>query len=170
VKRLILLSLFVAIAVLALPAFAADDTLPNDPAVNPDANACLSGGLWEGKCGDSEYMWAGGWYLIRFNAGLIPREKYPDQYKWSLPAENELLPGGFPFPTCTATSTSGVTSTYKVETFLATGTGYHAVASTSPSYTHLDFVMYYGVKWEQLEGPAIVNDIVSTTCNLPSFP
>jgi hypothetical protein len=170
VKRLILLGMFVAIVILVLPAFAADDTLPNDPSVNPDANACLTGGVWEGKCGDSEYMWAGGWYLIRFNAGLIPREKYPDQYKWSLPSEKALLAGGFPFPTCTATSTSGVTSTYEVVAFQASGTGYHAVASTDLGYNHIDYVMYYGANWQQMEGAGINNAVVSTTCNLPNFP
>jgi hypothetical protein len=171
-KRLIPLFVLVTIVLFALPTFAADDTLPNDPAVNPDANACLTGGLWEGKCGDSEYMWAGGWYLIRFHTGLIPREIFPDQYKWALPSlKSQLAGSGFPFPTCTATSTSGVTSTYEVVPFAASGTGYHAVASTDPGYTHIDFYMYYGgTKWIQSEGVAVLMDIVSTTCSLPSFP
>ena len=170
-KRFILLFVFAAIAVLALPAFAIDDTLPNDPADNPDANACLTGGLWEGKCGDSEYMWAGGWYLIRFNAGLISRDQFPDQYKWAIPSEEEAAASGFPFPTCTATSTSGVTSTYEVVAFAATGMGYHAVASSDPGYVYIDYFMYYAAtKWIQSEGVGVLMDIVSTTCNLPSFP
>jgi hypothetical protein len=86
-KPLLALLALIAVLIVGVSAFAADDTLPNDPTVNPDANACFAGGAWEGKCGDSGYFWEGGWYLIRFYYGLIPRSQFPDQYKWALPPE-----------------------------------------------------------------------------------
>src|SRR5688572_33063767 len=111
-KYLVALLAFVSIAVLSVVVLSADDTLPNDPNLNPDANACFAGGIWEGKCGDSGYLWEGGWYLIRYFTGIIPRSQFPDQYKWALPTlEEEAASSGFGFPTCIATSTSGVTST-----------------------------------------------------------
>src|SRR5689334_24986183 len=86
-----------ALFVLGLSLIAAQDaSLPNDPRVNPDANACSEGGSMEGKCGDSEYMWAGAWYKIRFEYGLISRKIFPDQYKWMLPKPEELSAS----PTC----------------------------------------------------------------------
>jgi hypothetical protein len=87
-KRLALFCLTLALLLLGISVIAAQDeteTLPNDPRVNPDANACSEGGSMEGKCGDSEYLWAGGWYKIRFDYGLIGRDIFPDQYKWELP-------------------------------------------------------------------------------------
>lgn len=64
--------------------------LPNDPNVNPDANACFTGGSMEGKCGDSrwgdaDYMWTAGWYKVRYDYGLISRSMFPDLFKWLLP-------------------------------------------------------------------------------------
>ena len=88
-KHLIVLLTIVIIAVLSVAVLSADDTLPNDPNVNPNANACFAGAIWEGKCGDSGYFWEGGWYLIRFYYGIIPRNQFPDQYKWALPQEEE---------------------------------------------------------------------------------
>jgi hypothetical protein len=64
---------------------AQDEPLANDPNVNPDANACFAGGSMEGKCADSEYLWTGAWYKIRFDFGLISRAVFPDQYRWMLP-------------------------------------------------------------------------------------
>jgi hypothetical protein len=89
VKSIIVLLGLIAIVLISISAFAADDTLPNDPNVNPDANACFAGGVWAGKCGDSGYLWEGGWYLIRYFYGLIPRSQFPDQYKWALPSLEE---------------------------------------------------------------------------------
>src|SRR5690349_13804541 len=86
-KRLVLFCTTLALLLLGVSVIAAqDDPLPNDPRVNPDANACSEGGSMEGKCGDSEYMWAGAWYKIRYDYGIIGRDKFPDQYKWMLPS------------------------------------------------------------------------------------
>lgn len=66
-----------------------DDAFVNDPTVNESANACLAGGSMEGKCdidsnGDgiatqeeSDWAWNCGWYLIRFEYGLIPLTQFP---------------------------------------------------------------------------------------------
>ena len=69
--------------------YAFDPATPeeNDPRTNPDANACFVGGSMVGKCGDSDLFWNAGWYLIRFERGLITRDQVPDQYKWVLPKE-----------------------------------------------------------------------------------
>ena len=63
--------------------------LPNDPAVNEDANACYEGGSMEGKCGldadgdgtleqhELDWAWACGWYTIRVEAGIIAASGVP---------------------------------------------------------------------------------------------
>jgi hypothetical protein len=38
-------------------------------------------------------MWVAGWYLIRFETGLIGRDEFPDQYDWLLPPVVESVPG-----------------------------------------------------------------------------
>lgn len=98
-KRLLMVCAILTLSLLGFRIIAAEDKpLPNDPRVNPDANACSEGGSMEGKCGDSEYMWAGAWYKIRYEYGLIGRDKFPDQYKWMLPKlEDENADAG----TCT---------------------------------------------------------------------
>lgn len=99
-KYIALFLLTLALFVLGLGLIAAQDTpLPNDPNVNPDANACFEGGSMEGKCGDSEYLWIGGWYKIRFEYGLISRDIFPSLYDWELPNIEETFFGGI--PTCT---------------------------------------------------------------------
>ena len=89
VKRsvLILLALFLTVSTLAVYAFNPTTPSENDPSINPDANACFIGGAWEGTCGDSDLKWNAGWYLIRFEQGLITRDQVPDQYKWVVPTE-----------------------------------------------------------------------------------
>ena len=63
---------------------------PNDPRVNPNANACYTGGSMAGKCKLDEQLWIAGWYEIRLEYGLISRDQIPDQYKWLLnPTQNE---------------------------------------------------------------------------------
>jgi hypothetical protein len=76
---------FVLLAVFVTITLAQDNALPNDPFVNPDANACFAGGSWEGKCGDDLEMWRAGWYLIRWEKRIISTDQIPDQYKWVLP-------------------------------------------------------------------------------------
>ncbi len=83
-KLLILLGLVTLLAVF-VTAIAADDALPNNPHVNPDANACYTGGALEGKCGDDPEMWTGGWYMIRFQYDLIGINQVPPAYQWMLP-------------------------------------------------------------------------------------
>ncbi len=65
-------------------ASAQEASLPNNPATNPNANACLPGGSWAGRCdnydadrngtidqNDRNYMYRCGWYQIRAERGLI---------------------------------------------------------------------------------------------------
>lgn len=61
---------------------------PNDPRINPDANACYTGGSMAGKCKLDDELWIAGWYEIRLEYGLIGRDQVPDQYKWLLPPES----------------------------------------------------------------------------------
>ncbi|MCB9450509.1 MAG: hypothetical protein H6672_03670 [Anaerolineaceae bacterium] len=49
-------------------------------------NECYAGGVFEAKC-DSPWMWNAGWYLARFNQGLISRADFPDFYRGVLPPE-----------------------------------------------------------------------------------
>ena len=103
---LLLLSLVAALA-------ANDSETPNDPRVNPNANACYTGGSMEGKCKLDDQLWIAGWYAIRFEYGLIGRDQIPDQYKWLLPPLSSATDdpvGAFPtsppiLPTPSATPT-----------------------------------------------------------------
>lgn len=92
-KRVFALILTAALFILSLGVMAAqDEPLPNDPNVNEAANACLEGGTLAGKCWEDADMWNTGWYLIRYQYGMIDRAIFPDQHKWSLPslAEEEV--------------------------------------------------------------------------------
>lgn len=84
-RVLFIVPLFMLLIIFIGVITAQDETLPNDPFVNPDANACFAGGSWEGKCGDDLEMWQAGWYLIRWEKGIIAEDDIPDQYKWILP-------------------------------------------------------------------------------------
>ena len=59
--------------------------LPNDPGINPDANACFAGGSLAGICDridvdrdgdidqdDIDWMFRCGWFLIRVELGYFP--------------------------------------------------------------------------------------------------
>ncbi|HEX2623463.1 MAG TPA: hypothetical protein VHL11_25050, partial [Phototrophicaceae bacterium] len=87
-KKVLLMPVIVLLVMLVHPVFAngvgVDDGLPNDPNVNDQANACYDGGTLEGVCsvtdvnGDKEitqqdidWMWTAGWYLIRYQYGLL---------------------------------------------------------------------------------------------------
>lgn len=77
---------------LALVVMAQDDRgNVNDPTVNERANACYTGGALAGKC-TSEWDWIAGWYLIRFEYGLISREAFPEAYRSVLPALDPTVP------------------------------------------------------------------------------
>lgn len=56
---------------------------------SPTDNECYAGGVLEGKC-DSPWLWNAGWYLARFNQGLISREDFPDFYGGVLPPVVEV--------------------------------------------------------------------------------
>ena len=91
-RQISLLVLAALMLVAGMIAMAAET--PNDPRVNFGANACYSGGTLEGKC-DTEYMWIAGWYLIRYEAGLIGADQMPDAYKWLLDqAVTDSAPSG----------------------------------------------------------------------------
>ncbi len=87
-QRFVLVSLLLLFV--GIPAFAQDGTeaqdLPNDPYVNEGANACLEGGAMEYRC-HTELEWQAGWYLIRFQVGMITRAQVPDWVAWVLPPE-----------------------------------------------------------------------------------
>lgn len=86
-KRVFALIITAALFILSLGVMAAqDEPLPNDPNVNEAANACLEGGTLAGKCWEDADMWNTGWYLIRYQYGMIDRDIFPDQHKWSLPS------------------------------------------------------------------------------------
>jgi hypothetical protein len=75
----------------------------NNPNTNPSANACFAGGALAGKCATTDldkngqieqseitYIYTGGWYLIRFQAGIYSRSEVPLLYHWMLPPELPL--------------------------------------------------------------------------------
>jgi hypothetical protein len=104
-RRLLTLSVLILALVVIGSAFAADDApLANDPNVNPAANACFAGGTLEGRCnpvdanGDGQFSteeiqwgWIGGWYLIRFEYGLLSRANFPAEYAYLLPQVDSWL-------------------------------------------------------------------------------
>jgi hypothetical protein len=75
--------------VFSLSAFISSAQEDNDPATNPDANACNVGGSMEGKCnsdsnGDGvvsqeevDWAWNCGWYLIRYEHQMIAASSFP---------------------------------------------------------------------------------------------
>lgn len=66
-KRLLLLVLIVLVAALPLA-----NVYAEDPAIgSKEDNACNAGGSLEGKC-DTPWAWVCGWYLARYQAGIIP--------------------------------------------------------------------------------------------------
>ncbi len=95
-----------ALLVSLVAALAATDTeTPNDPRVNPNANACYTGGSMAGKCKLDDELWIAGWYEIRREYGLIGNNQIPDQYKWllpPLPKDAGVFPSVLPTATWTA--------------------------------------------------------------------
>lgn len=101
-KRIVLVLLLIVVLVMSFAIIKAADSVddqgnPNDPAVNDRANACYTGGSLEGKC-DSDLLWAAGWYLIRFEHGMITRHDFPGLYVWVLPPEIKQQVTGYTTP------------------------------------------------------------------------
>lgn len=84
-KKLLILVGLAALLIVFVSAIAAEDSLPNDPNVNVEANACYTGGALEGKCGDDLEMWTGGWYMIRYQYNMVSFDQVPVAYQWMLP-------------------------------------------------------------------------------------
>jgi hypothetical protein len=90
---IILACLLIAGAAFADPATPAD----NNPATNPDANACYAGGSYENRClvdidldgtiedWEIDAMWEAGWYRIRLEYGMISPNQVPPQYSFIVP-------------------------------------------------------------------------------------
>jgi hypothetical protein len=99
-KRIVLLMIAaITVVVLLVAALAVSGSeTPNDPRVNPDANACYTGGSWVGKCKLDDELWIAGWYEIRLEYGLISGDQVPAQYKWILPQVTQE-PASLPTPT-----------------------------------------------------------------------
>ena len=88
-RKLLLAALMFLLSALMVKANGEDDEgNPNDPFENERANACYTGGSWEGKC-DTEIEWIGGWYYIRWEAGIFSREDIPAWLWWILPPPTE---------------------------------------------------------------------------------
>jgi hypothetical protein len=98
-KKLFFVLLVLSFSVLV---FALDDQgNPNDPTINERANACYEDGSMAGKC-LTAWDWEGGWYLIRFQSGLISRENFPLQFVILLPPLPEDLANDKPYSYPTA--------------------------------------------------------------------
>lgn len=90
-KSIILAFIFLSALVVSGSALVANDNAdsankPNNPAINEKANACYTGGTLEGKC-NNDLLWAAGWYLIRYEQGMISRADFPASLISALPAE-----------------------------------------------------------------------------------
>jgi hypothetical protein len=93
-KRVIVM--MVALLMLALTLTA----LANEPQPEPGSradNECNPGGTMAGKC-TNDWEWKGGWYIARFNEGLLKREEVPTEYQFLLPPPVEVLPGSVSGP------------------------------------------------------------------------
>jgi len=98
-KRFFALTLIlVSVLFHLMPAYTQDTDSSPTPGTRAD-NECYAGGTLEGKCGGNgfhpdgsytsdevEWAWKAGWYLARFNDGIIAREQIPHEF-WS------VLPG-----------------------------------------------------------------------------
>lgn len=81
---------FIIILLTSSLAFAVDDQgNPNDPTINPRANACYEDGSMADKC-DTPWEWECGWHLIQFEEGLTTRGEFPSWCLSIIPPE--ILP------------------------------------------------------------------------------
>lgn len=73
--QLVILIVFLSLGSMFL--YALDDQgIVNDPTQNDRANACYEDGSMAGKC-TSDWEWVCGWYMIRFDYGILSREEVP---------------------------------------------------------------------------------------------
>lgn len=104
-KKLVAIVLSLMISIVFVSVTAAngldDQGNPNDPAVNERANACFDGGtLGTERCNttdadedgtltqfDIDWMWRCGWFLIRFEEGMIDRDYVPEGCKTAPPIQ-----------------------------------------------------------------------------------
>ncbi len=102
-KRIIFLLLILSVSVLSFGALRAQDdnkTCTNDPndksglpeCGTPADNECYDGGAMAGKC-DSDWAWIGGWYMARFNRGILAAWQLPSEYASLLPPPPETESG-----------------------------------------------------------------------------
>lgn len=77
----VVIGVFIGLNVALTAAFS---ETPNDPTINPDANACYTGGSMAGTC-NTDYLWIAGWYAIRLKWNVITVGQVPDAYKWLIP-------------------------------------------------------------------------------------
>jgi hypothetical protein len=99
-KRYVLILIGVLLGAFILAA-QDDQGNPNDPRTNERANACYEDGTMTSKC-DEEWEWVCGWYLIRFEYGLISREVFPSDCAILLPSDDippVIPPTATPVPT-----------------------------------------------------------------------
>jgi hypothetical protein len=82
--RLLALIILVFAAIVGIQAQEDDQGVPNDPNNNERANACYEGGSMAGQC-DTMEEWEAGYYLIRWEYGLLSTEDFPDFFNWALP-------------------------------------------------------------------------------------
>jgi hypothetical protein len=82
--RLLALCILVFAAIVGIQAQEDDQGNLNDPNSNDRANACYEGGSMAGQC-DTMEEWEAGYYLIRWEYGLITLEQFPDFFNWALP-------------------------------------------------------------------------------------
>lgn len=98
-RAFILFLLLILMTGTAVNAGTDDRGQPNDPNVNERANACYEGGVFAGKCGNTDLdrngsveaweidlFWTCGWYRIRFDFRLLSREVFPLPCGWALPS------------------------------------------------------------------------------------
>jgi hypothetical protein len=98
----------------------------NDPTRSWTANACFPGGSLAGTC-DTVEEWIAGWFLIRYEHGLISLEDFPRRYRWILPTNTPapVVPSNTATQTLMPTSTASLTPTNTLtptDTFTPTNT------------------------------------------------
>lgn len=91
------LVMMVAILTVALNLTTLADAPQPEPGSRAD-NECNPGGTMAGKC-TNDWEWKGGWYIARFNDGILRREEVPTEYHFLLPPLVEELAGSAGGPT-----------------------------------------------------------------------